>query len=103
LPIPNKQLLLLPLRIVREILNKLLNYERYDEFHVAGYGFSAVVGLNLAIYKHFFIQSEFKGGFINMPNIRTTISLSDGAEQSIFFSKVNIVFGATFKFRKPKQ
>jgi len=82
---------------------KLLNYERYDKFHITGYGFSAVVGLNLAIYKHFFIQSELKGGFINMPNIRTTISDLDKAEQSFFFSQVNIVFGATFKFRKPKQ
>lgn len=76
----------------------LLNKERYDEFHVAGYGMAAVVGLNVALYKWFFIQSEFKGGFINMPDIRTTSSVNDKAKQHFFFTQLNIVFGATLGF-----
>ena len=73
----------------------LLNKERYDEFHLAGYGLDAVVGVNLSFLKYFFIQSEIKGGYINMPNIRTTNSESDKASQDFFFSQIMIVFGAS--------
>jgi hypothetical protein len=45
----------------------LLGKERHDDFHVSGYGVSAKVGLNITFYKHFFIQTELKGGYINMP------------------------------------
>ncbi len=74
----------------------LLNKQRYDEFHVAGYGLGAMVGVNVTFFKHFFLQSELKGGFINMPNIRTTMSKTDTASQHFFFVQANIVFGATF-------
>lgn len=80
----------------------LLNKDRYDEFHLAGYGLSAVLGLNVTFYKYFFVQTEFKGGFINMPDIRTTISKSDKASQNFFFTQLNIVFGATLNFKKDK-
>ncbi len=75
----------------------LLNNPRNDEFHVAGFGLGAVVGLNLTFWKHFFIQSEFKVGYINMPDIRTTPSTADKASQSFFFSQLNILFGASIK------
>ena len=71
----------------------LLNKERYDEFHLAGYGIDAVVGVNFSFLKYFFIQSELKGGYINMPDIRTTNSESDKASQDFFFSQIMIVFG----------
>lgn len=71
----------------------LLNNERYDNFNFAGYGINAIVGLNITFFKHFFIQSEIKGGFINMPNIRTTLSTNDSAKQNFFFFQRNIVFG----------
>lgn len=80
----------------------LLNNDRYDEFHLAGYGLSAVVGLNVTFFKYFFVQSEFKGGFISMPDIRTTMSKTDKASQSFFFTQLNIVFGATLNFKKDK-
>lgn len=71
----------------------LLNNQRYDEFHLAGYGLSLVGSLNFTFYKHFFIQSELKGGFINMPDIRTTMNSSDKASQHFFFAQYNVVFG----------
>mgnify|MGYP006935335005 CR=1 FL=1 len=80
----------------------LLNNKRYDEFHLAGYGISAVVAVNVTFYKYFFIQSEFKGGFINMPDIRTTMFATDKASQNFFFTQLNIVFGATLNFSKNK-
>jgi hypothetical protein len=47
----------------------LLGKERYDDFHVSGYGTSLKAGLNLTFFKHFYIQGELKGGYINMQDI----------------------------------
>ena len=75
----------------------LLNQERYDNFHISGWGVSVGAGLNLTFFKHFFLQSDLKYGYINMPNIRTTINPEDSAEQSFTFLEKTIVFGARFK------
>lgn len=78
----------------------LLNNQRYDEFHLAGYGLGAVIGLNFFFFNRFFIQFENKNGFINMPDIRTTMNKSDRASQSFFFSQFNMVFGVSFNTKK---
>lgn len=78
----------------------ILGNERNDEFHLSGYGLDALVGVNFEFFRVFFIQSEIKGGFINMPDIRITSSSSDKASQHFFFSQANIVFGAIFNLRK---
>lgn len=75
----------------------LLNNQRYDQFHLAGYGLGVVGGLNLTFFKYFFIQSELKGGFIHMPDIRTTMYKEDRASQHFFFVQYNLLFGARFK------
>ena len=75
---------------------KLLDNQRYDQFHLAGYGMAAKIGLNLTLYKHFYIQSDLKGGFINMPDIRTTEFTTDRAAQHFFFAQANILFGLKF-------
>lgn len=76
---------------------KLLDKERYDDFHVAGWGVSASVGINITFLKHFFIQSDVKAGYINMSDIRTTKSASDSASQSFSFIENTIVFGGRFR------
>lgn len=78
----------------------LLGMERYDAFHISGYGLSAVAGLNFELYKYLFIQLELKGGFIHMPRIRTTASSTDNASQHFFFYQPNIVFGANIPLSK---
>lgn len=75
----------------------LMGRERYDEFHVSGYGASVKAGLNLTFLKHFFIQAELKGGYINMQDIRTTGDASDSASQHFNFFQQNIVLGGIFK------
>jgi hypothetical protein len=80
----------------------LLSKRQHDKFHLAGYGVGAVVGLNASIRRHFFIQTEFKTGFINMPWIRTTYSKVDEASQNFFFYEINLVFGATINLKKGK-
>lgn len=76
---------------------KLLGKERHDDFHVSGYGVSAKVGLNLTFFKYFFLQSEIKGGYIDMSDIRTTNNPSDKASQRFFFLQRIIAFGGIFK------
>lgn len=76
---------------------KLLGKERHDDFHISGYGTSLKAGLNITFFKHFYIQGELKGGYINMPDIRTTISTEDSASQDFFFFQKIIAFGGIFK------
>jgi hypothetical protein len=76
---------------------QLLKNKRYDAYHFAGYGVGLKVGLNVTIGRHFFIQSDLKGGFINMPDIRTTESERDQAAQHFFYWQGNILFGFQFK------
>jgi len=78
----------------------LLGKERYDEFHVSGFGISAHAGLNITFFKHFFIQSNIKVGYINMQDIRTTVSTSDSAAQHFTFFENMYVFGARFGIGK---
>ena len=75
----------------------LLGKERYDEFHVSGYGLSAKVGLNVTFFKYFFIQTELKGGYIEMNDIRTTKNKSDSAEQNFWFLQRILVVGGLFR------
>jgi len=81
----------------------LLNYDNYDEFHLAGYGISGVLALNLTFHKYFFLQMKFKGGYINMPDIRTTISVSDKASQHFWFYQGNMVLGFIINTKKKKK
>lgn len=78
----------------------LLTNQRHDEFHLSGYGLAAVTGINMLVYKRIFAQAEFKAGYINMPDIRTTSSRSDRANQKFLFYQYNMVFGWTFDLKK---
>ena len=75
----------------------LLGKDRHDDFHVSGFGTSIKSGLNITFFKHFFIQGELKGGYINMQDIRTTKSTDDSASQEFFFFQRIISFGGVFK------
>lgn len=75
----------------------LLGKERHDDFHVSGYGVSAKAGLNITFFKHFYIQGELKGGYINMQDIRTTQSSDDKASQDFFFFQKIIAVGGIFR------
>lgn len=77
--------------------SSLLGKERHDDYHVAGIGVSAKAGLNFTFFKHFFIQTELKGGYINMYDIKTTFSSEDKATQTILFLEKTIVVGGIFR------
>jgi len=75
----------------------LLGKARHDDFHISGYGVSAKAGLNVTFLKHFYVQGEFKYGYINMNDIRTTQSAADKASQHFNFFERIIAVGGIFK------
>lgn len=75
----------------------LMNKDRHDDFHISGYGISAKVGLNITFWKYIFVQTELKGGYINMGDIRTTHSSVDKASQSFLFGETVIAVGGIFR------
>lgn len=74
----------------------VLQKQRYDEFHIAGYGFSADLGLNFTFFKHFYMQTEIKGGYINMTDVKTTSS-HDHAQHHFWYGQTIISFGGIFR------
>ena len=74
---------------------ELLNFEDNNRYHVSGYGMGLMVGLNITFFRHIFIQSEAKGGYISMPSLRTTPYDTDKGDQAFFFGQYNFVFGFT--------
>jgi hypothetical protein len=75
----------------------LMGQERHDAFHVSGFGSSLRAGINLVFFKYFTIEGSLKGGYINMPDIRTTKSSADSASQHFFFAETMISFGGIFR------
>lgn len=76
----------------------LMGQERHDEFHVSGYGMAAKAGLQFLVFKHYFVQTELKGGYINMSDIRTTYNNSDKASQNFLFLERIVAFGGMWRF-----
>jgi len=75
----------------------LLGLDRHDDYHISGYGLSAGFGLNVTFLKHFFIQADLKGGYINMPNVKISTNATDSASQDFFFLQNNILIGGKFR------
>lgn len=75
----------------------ILGNERYDQFHVSGFGISASAGLQLTFFKRFFIKTDFKIGYINMGDIRITKDSSEKAKQHFTFAETAYTFGYRFR------
>ena len=75
----------------------LLEKQRHDDYHLSGWGVSAIVGLNITFFKHFYMQSAYKIGYIDMPDIKTSLNPLESASQSFFFFENNIVIGGKFR------
>ena len=75
----------------------VLGEKEHDEFHVAGYGVSAKAGLNITFFKYFFIQTELKGGYINMPDIQISYDTNQKASQHFMFIQSIFSVGGIFR------
>ena len=67
----------------------LLGKERHDDYHLSGWGVSAVAGVNISFLKHFYIQTEYKIGYINMPNIKTSSKFSRFCKSNFWIYSTN--------------
>lgn len=79
---------------------KLFGNERSDRFHIAGFGADARTSINFVFWKHIMARIEAKYGYINMPDIKTTLHNTDRAQQDFVFGQVNFGIGYTFRTRK---
>ncbi|TXE08104.1 hypothetical protein FUA26_12270 [Seonamhaeicola algicola] len=77
-----------------------LGRPKNDKFSISGFGASIKTGINVTFLKHFFIQSELKGGYVNMLNSKTTNSSVNKAKHHFFYLQRNIVFGGRFSLFK---
>lgn len=75
---------------------KILGRERHDDFNIAGYGLNSLIAFDIRFFQKFYIKSEVKGGFIHMPNIRTTSDSIDKASQAFGFAEWTFMFGVQF-------
>ncbi|HEX7412882.1 MAG TPA: hypothetical protein VF411_02470 [Bacteroidia bacterium] len=68
-------------------------------FHLAGYSFSASMGLQLDFFKRFFLLARVKAGYINLPDINTTTT-GGKASQHFCFVEPMMVVGYTISLIK---
>ena len=75
----------------------LLFKDNADEFSISGYGASINLGLNFTLFKHFYIQTDLKGGYINMTDAKTTNNSADKATHHFLFLQRVITLGGIFR------
>lgn len=78
----------------------LLGKQRHDNFHFAGYGLDLVGGFRLTFKQRLFFQAELKAGFINLPDVRTTVDKATKASQNFGYWQHNILFGGNMFLKK---
>lgn len=78
----------------------LLNYKTFEEFNFAGFGLSLNAGINFTFFNHFFIQTELKGDYMNMPFARISDDKTEKVSQHFFAFQKVLVFGYNFKLWK---
>ena len=82
---------------------KLFGFERSDRFHLAGFGVDARTSFNAIFANHILLRLEGKVGYINMPDIKTTLNdRPDKASQDFFFAQANLGIGYIFGFSKKR-
>ena len=68
-------------------------------YHLAGYSFSTSLGLQFDFYKHFFMLGKLKAGYMNLPDINTTVG-GGKASQHFEFIEPMLVVGYSKAFGK---
>lgn len=80
---------------------QLMGNQRSDRFHLAGFGLDARTAMSLIVWRHVVVQLEGKFGYINMPDIKTTLNNKpDKALQDFVFGEVTFGIGYTFNTKK---
>lgn len=80
---------------------KLFGFERSDRFHVAGFGTDLRANINGIFWKRWMARVEGKIGYINMPDVKTTLNNKpDKASHDFFFGQINFGIGYVFNLKK---
>lgn len=80
---------------------QLMGNERSDRFHLAGFGADIRAAISLVAIRHIVVQAEGKLGYINMPDIKTTLNNKpDKASQDFVYAQFNFGIGYTFNTKK---
>lgn len=73
----------------------LIDQARNDEFHLAGYSLHAGAGLEIDLYKEFFLRTTYKLGYVNLPDVLTS-ARGNKAAQSFMYNELMAVLGWRF-------
>jgi len=80
---------------------KLFGNERSDRFHFAGFGTDVRTNINFILWERWMARVEGKLGYINMPDVKTTLNNKpDKASHDFFFGQVNFGIGYIFNLKK---
>lgn len=80
---------------------QLMGNERSDRFHLAGFGTDIRAAVSLVAWRHVVLQLEGKYGYINMPDIKSTLNNKpDKASQDFTYGEVDFGIGYTFNTKK---
>ncbi len=83
---------------------KLFGNERSDRFHVAGFGLDARTNINFIFWERWMARVEGKVGYINMPDVKTTLNNKpDKASHDFFFGQINFGIGYIFNLKYKKD
>lgn len=79
----------------------LMGNERSDRFHLAGFGADLRTAVSVVVWRHIVAQAEGKYGYINMPDVKTTLNNKpDKAMQDFAYGQVDFGIGYTFNTKK---
>ena len=79
---------------------KIFGNERSDRFHVAGFGTDLRTNINFIFWKRWMARVEGKVGYINMPDVKTTLhNKPDKASHDFFFGQINFGIGYVFRLK----
>lgn len=80
---------------------KIFGNERSDRFHVAGFGSDIRTNINFILWKRLMARVEGKFGYINMPDVKTTLhNKPDKASHDFVFGQINFGLGYVFNIKK---
>jgi len=75
---------------------KVLNDGLDNDFHVAGFSFQGKTGPRIEYKNKFFLQSEFKSGYVSLPFILIKNAEPEQGNQNLVFFEYYFVFGINF-------
>jgi opacity protein-like surface antigen len=73
----------------------MINQQRNDEFHVAGYSLSVGGGLEVDVWKDLFLRAAYKFGYVDLPDVLTS-ARGDKASQHFTFNE--LIFAVGWRF-----